>query len=109
MIKPRQIDKIGIEELAQSQLNNFSKLAGRITAHKTPLDMHYWWGFSFLFEVIMTDRVQAKKDLQFCCDELSKYQNLSRSGLNRGEMMIIDGIMIRLKEQIKNLRTVLHA
>lgn len=57
----------------------------------------------------MTDRVQAKKDLQFCCDELSKYQNLSRSGLSRGEMMTIDGITIRLKEQIKNLRTVLHA
>lgn len=52
---------------------------------------------------------KLKKDLQFYCDELSKYQNLSHSGLSRGEMMTIDGIMIRLKEQIKNLRTVLHA
>lgn len=69
-----------------------------------------WRGFSFLIGgAPMIDRVQAKKDLQFCCDELSKYQNLSRSGLSRGEMMTIDGIMIRLKEQIKNLRTVLHA
>jgi hypothetical protein len=34
--------------------------------------------FLFFLGVIMTDRVQAKKDLQFCCDELIKYQNLSR-------------------------------
>jgi len=65
-------------------------------------------GFSFLFEVIMTDRVQAKKDLQFCCDELNKYQNLSRTGLRHSELVAMDNIMIRLKEQIKNLRTVLH-
>ena len=55
----------------------------------------------------MTDRVQAKKDLQFCCDELSKYQNLSRAGLRHSELIAIDNVMIRLKEQIKNLRTVL--
>jgi len=66
-------------------------------------------GFSFLFEVIMTDRVQAKKDLQFCCDELSKYQNLSRAGLRHSELIAIDSVMIRLKEQIKNLRMVLYA
>ena len=65
-------------------------------------------GFSFLFEVTMTDRVQAKKDLQFCCDELIKYQNLSRTGLRHSELVAMDNIMIRLKEQIKNLRTVLH-
>lgn len=51
----------------------------------------------------MTDHVQAKKDLQFCCDELSKYQNLSRTGLRHSELVAIDNIMIRLKEQIKNL------
>ena len=56
----------------------------------------------------MTDRVQAKKDLQFCCAELSKYQNLSRSGLTRNEMLAIDGIMIKLKERIKNLREALY-
>ena len=56
----------------------------------------------------MTDRVQAKKDLQFCCDELIKYQNLSQTGLRHGELIAMDNIMIRLKEQIKNLRTVLH-
>ena len=57
----------------------------------------------------MTDRVQAKKDLQFCCYELSKYQNLSRTGLRHSELVAMDNIMIRLKEQIKNLRTVLYA
>ena len=56
----------------------------------------------------MTDTVQAKKDLQFCCDELAKYQNLSRAGLRHSELIAIDGIMIRLKEQIKNLRTALY-
>ena len=56
----------------------------------------------------MTDRVQAKKDLQFCCDELIKYQNLSRTGLRHSELVAMDNIMIRLKEQIKNLRMVLH-
>ena len=57
----------------------------------------------------MTDTVQAKKDLQFCCDELAKYQNLSRAGLRDAELKAIDAVMIRLKEQIKNLRNMLHA
>ena len=57
----------------------------------------------------MTDKVQAKKDLEFCGAELSKYQNLRRSGLTRVEMLTIDGIMIKLKERIKNLREALHA
>ena len=56
----------------------------------------------------MTDRVQAKKDLQFCCDELSKYQNLSRTGLRHSELIAIDNVIIRLKEQIKNLRVALY-
>jgi hypothetical protein len=57
----------------------------------------------------MTDRVQAKQELEFCIAELSKYQNLSRSGLTRSEMLTIDGIMIKLKERIKNLREALYA
>ena len=57
----------------------------------------------------MTDTVQAKKNLQFCCDELIKYQNLSRTGLRHSELVALDNIIIRLKEQIKNLRTALHA
>ena len=56
----------------------------------------------------MTDKVQAKKDLEFCSAELSKYQNLSRSGLTRDEMLAIDGIMIKLKELVKNLREMLQ-
>ncbi|ENV15515.1 hypothetical protein ACNPQK_14900 [Acinetobacter guillouiae] len=55
----------------------------------------------------MTDTVQARKDLELCSAELSKYQNLSRSGLRHSELIAIDNVMIRLKEQIKNLRVVL--
>ena len=57
----------------------------------------------------MKDRVQAKQDLEFCSAELSKYQNLSRTGLTRNEMLAIDGIMIKLKERIRNLREALYA
>lgn len=56
----------------------------------------------------MTDKVQAKQDLDFCSAELSKYQNLSRSSLRHSELIAIDGVMIRLKKRIKNLREVLH-
>ena len=56
----------------------------------------------------MADKVQAKKDLEFCTAELSKYQNLSRSGLTRDEMLAIDGIMIKLKKRIKNLKLGLY-
>ena len=56
----------------------------------------------------MTDRVQAKKDLEFCSAELSKYQDLSRAGLRHSELIAIDNVMIRLKEQIKNLRVALY-
>lgn len=55
----------------------------------------------------MTDTVQARKTLELCTAELSKYQNLSRSGLRHSELIAIDNVMIRLKEQIKNLRVVL--
>lgn len=55
----------------------------------------------------MTDTVQARKDLELCSAELSKYQNLSRSGLRHSELIAIDNVMIRLKERIKNLRVVL--
>ena len=56
----------------------------------------------------MTDKVQVKQDLEFCSAELSKYQNLSRSGLTRNELLAIDGIVIKLKERIKNLRVALY-
>jgi hypothetical protein len=92
--------------------------AERITAYKTLLNSGDLSGvFLFLFELFgnseglgfMTDRVQAKQDLEFCSAELSKYQNLSRSGLTRNELLAIDGIMIKLKERIKNLREALYA
>ena len=83
--------------------------AGRITAHKTLLNSGDLSGvFLFLLVVVMADKVQAKKDLEFCSAELSKYQNLSRSGLTRDEMLAIDGIMIKLKQRVKNLRTSLY-
>lgn len=59
-------------------------------------------------EVPITDRVQAKQDLQFCCTELAKYQNLSRSSLKRHQVIVIDEIMIGLKEHIHNLWNVLE-
>ena len=64
-------------------------------------------GFSFSIGDYMTDKVQAKQDLEFCSTELSKYQNLSRSGLKRHQMIAIDEIMIELKQRIKNLRNML--
>ena len=73
-----------------------------------PLAFWMLRGFSFLVGDYMTDKVQAKQDLEFCSAELSKYQNLSRSGLTRNELLAIDGIMIKLKERIKNLRLSLH-
>lgn len=82
--------------------------AERITAHKTLLNIIIGGVFLFLLGGLMTDKVQAKQDLEFCSAELSKYQNLSRSGLTRDEMLAIDGIMIKLKQRVKNLRTSLY-
>lgn len=56
----------------------------------------------------MIDKAQAKQNLEFCSAELSKYQNLSRSGLRHSELVAIDNVMIRLKERIKNLREALY-
>lgn len=57
----------------------------------------------------MTDKVQAKQDLEFCSAELSKYQNLNRVCLRPSELVVIDNVMIRLKERIKNLRAILDS
>ena len=56
----------------------------------------------------MTDKAQAKKDLEFCNAELSKYQNLTPTRLRYSELIAIDNLMIRLKEQINNLRMALY-
>ena len=55
----------------------------------------------------MTDKAQAKKDLEFCNAELSEYQNLTPTRLRHSELIAIDNLMIRLKEQINNLRMAL--
>ena len=52
----------------------------------------------------MTDTIQARKDLEHCSAELSKYQNFSRSGFRHSELIALEKVMIRLKERIKNLR-----
>ena len=80
-----------------------------VLRHIKPLTVTAVEGFSFLIGDSMTDKVQAKQDLEFYSAELSKYQNLSRAGLTRNELITIDGIMIKLKERINNLRTALYA
>lgn len=79
-------------------------LAGRITAYMAPLNTSYWRGFSFFWSVSMADKSEVKKDLDFCSCELEKYQNLSRTGLSRDELITIDSIIVRLKGRIRNLR-----
>ncbi|WP_416392843.1 hypothetical protein [Acinetobacter baumannii] len=54
------------------------------------------------------DKNEAKKNLDKYSQELERYQNLSRSGLSRGEMLVIDRIILRLKKQVNNLRTALY-
>lgn len=55
------------------------------------------------------DTNEAKKNLNKYSDELYRYQNLSRTGLSREEMLVIDRIIIRLKNKINNLRSMLNA
>ncbi len=55
------------------------------------------------------DTSEAKKNLNKYSDELSRYQNLSRTGLSREEMLVIDRIIIRLKNKINNLQSMLNA
>ncbi|MGG2098121.1 hypothetical protein ABFY41_11175 [Acinetobacter haemolyticus] len=55
----------------------------------------------------MSDLKQAKDSLNFCSEELSKYQNLCRTGLTRDELLTIDKIILRLKSRITNLRSIL--
>ncbi|EMX2136046.1 hypothetical protein AAGT40_000416 [Acinetobacter baumannii] len=57
----------------------------------------------------MADLVEAKKNLDKYSEELSRYQNLLRTGLSRDEMLVIDNIILRLKNQINNLRSMLNA
>ncbi|WP_171265460.1 hypothetical protein [Acinetobacter baumannii] len=54
------------------------------------------------------DKNEGKKNLDKVSLELERYQNLSRTGLSRDEMLVIDRIILRLKTQVKNLRTALY-
>ncbi|HEO1802104.1 TPA: hypothetical protein VAM19_003242 [Acinetobacter baumannii] len=54
------------------------------------------------------DKNEGKKNLDKVSLELERYQNLSRTGLTRDEMLVIDRIILRLKTQVKNLRTSLY-
>ncbi|MDV8074747.1 hypothetical protein R5L38_19210 [Acinetobacter baumannii] len=53
-------------------------------------------------------KTKLKKNLDKYSQELERYQNLSRSGLSRDEMLVIDRIILRLKKQVNNLRTALY-
>ncbi|AZC07136.1 hypothetical protein DKE44_020445 (plasmid) [Acinetobacter nosocomialis] len=86
---------------------NFS-IAGRISAHKAPLNTGYWRGFSFLLVVIM-DTIEAKKNLNALCNEIEKLQNLSRGLMTAKEMVEVDAKIKRHKEQVKNIRSNLYA
>lgn len=55
------------------------------------------------------DTIEAKRNLNKYSDELSRYQNLSRTGLSLEELLTIDRIIIRLKTKIDNLRSMLNA
>lgn len=67
-------------------------------------------GGAFIFSGgYMTDIVEAKKNLDKYSEELSRYQNLSRTGLSLEEMLVIDRIIMRLKNKINNLRSMLNA
>ncbi len=55
------------------------------------------------------DISEAKKNLDKYSEELARYQNLSRTGLSREEMLVIDRIIIRLRNKINNLRSMLNA
>ncbi|MFI7884027.1 hypothetical protein ACFMJL_21455 [Acinetobacter baumannii] len=55
------------------------------------------------------DTSEAKKNLNKYSDELSRYQNLYSTGLSREEMLVIDRIIIRLKNKINNLQSMLNA
>ncbi|EPO0922373.1 hypothetical protein ACT557_003981, partial [Acinetobacter baumannii] len=62
----------------------------------------------FFFGVNM-DTIEAKKNLNALCNEIEKLQNLSRSLMTAKEMLDIDAKIKRHKDQVKNIRSNLHA
>lgn len=55
------------------------------------------------------DTIEAKKNLNALCNEIEKLQNLSRSLMTAKEMLDIDAKIKRHKEQVKSIRSNLHA
>lgn len=55
------------------------------------------------------DTIEAKKNLNALCNEIEKLQNLSRSLMTAKEMLDIDAKIKRHKDQVKNIRSNLHA
>lgn len=53
------------------------------------------------------DTQEAQQNLRTLTEEISKYQNLSRSMMTRSEMIMVDQKIIVLKERVKNIRVVL--
>lgn len=62
----------------------------------------------FFFGVNM-DTIEAKKNLNALCNEIEKLQNLSRGLMTVKEMVEIDAKIKRHKDQVKNIRSNLHA
>lgn len=50
---------------------------------------------------------EVQQNLRTLTEEISKYQNLSRSMMTRSEMIMVDQKIIVLKERVKNIRVVL--
>ncbi|MFW6499910.1 hypothetical protein ACOCIL_19350 [Acinetobacter baumannii] len=83
------------------------RLFAALCSGMAPLNIDYWRGLLFSGR-FMTDKVEAKKSLEFCRTELGKYQSLARQGLSIEELMTIDKIIIRFKESIKNIEDALN-
>lgn len=62
----------------------------------------HWFGVNM-------DTIEAKKNLNALCNEIEKLQNLSRSLMTAKEMLDIDAKIKRHKDQVKNIRSNLHA
>ncbi|EMI9071879.1 hypothetical protein C3415_13410 [Acinetobacter baumannii] len=62
-----------------------------------------------LFFGVSMDTIEAKKNLNALCNEIEKLQNLSRSLMTAKEMLDIDAKIKRHKDQVKNIRSNLHA
>ncbi|WP_286984417.1 hypothetical protein [Acinetobacter sp. UBA6007] len=52
---------------------------------------------------------EAQQNLRVLTEEISKYQNLSRSMMTRSEMIMVDQKIIVLKERVKNIRSILDS